>query len=64
MEWKFLRPSAEVVFEKFLAYIAGHSRMTGSNWRLLRQHFENGTEEEKSNRLKLLAESGGFLEIE
>ena len=63
-EWKLLRPSVEVIFEKLLAYIAGYSRLTSPNRRLLRQQFENWTAQEKSYQLQLLAESGGFLEIE
>ena len=63
-EWKLLRLSAELISEKLLGYIAGYSKLTGFNWRLMRQQFENWTEEEKPNQLQLLAESGGFLEIE
>ena len=63
-EWKLLQPSADVIFENLLAYIAGYARLTGFNWRLLRQQYENWSAEEKLYQLKLLAESGGFLELE
>ena len=62
--WKLLRPSADIIFETLLAYISGFARLTGFKRRLLRQLFENWTEEEKSNQLQVLAELGGFLEIE
>ena len=63
-EWEFLRPSTEVIFEKLLGYIAGYSRLTSLNRRLPRQQFESWTVEEKAKQLRVLAESGGFLEIE
>ena len=47
-EWRFLRPSAEVFFEKLLAYIGGYSRLTSLQRRLLRQQFGNWTVEEKA----------------
>ena len=28
-EWKLLQQSADVIFEKLLAYIAGYARLTG-----------------------------------
>ena len=63
-EWKLLQPSAEKAFEKLLAKVAGYARLTGFKRRLLRQQYENWSAEKKSHQLKLLAESGGFLEIE
>ena len=63
-EWKLLQPSAEVFFETLMAYVAGYARPTDFNRQLLRQQYENRSAEEKSYLLKLLAESGGFLEIE
>ena len=59
-EWK----SAENISEKLLAYIAGYSRLTSLNRRLLRQHFESWTVEEKAKQLRVLADSAGFLKIE
>ena len=63
-EWKLLQLSAEVIFEILLAYVAGYARLTGFNRRLLRQQYESLSTEANSYQLKLLAESGGFLEIE
>ena len=63
-EWKLLQPSADVIFEKLSAYNAGYARLTGFNRRLLRQQYANWSTEERSDQLRLLAESGGFLELE
>ena len=63
-EWKLLQPSADIIFEKLVAYIAGYARSTGFNRRLLRQQYANWSEEERLYHLRLLAESGGFLELE
>ena len=63
-EWKPLQPSADLIFEKLLAYDAGYARLTGFNRRPLRRQFVGWSAEEKSYQLKLLAESGAFLEIE
>ena len=40
-EWKLLQPSADVIFEKLSAYIAGYARLMGFNGRLLRQEYAN-----------------------
>ena len=63
-ELKFLRPSAEVIFEQLFAYIKGYAKLTSLNRRLLREQFESWPMGEKTKQLRLLAESGGFLEIE
>ena len=63
-ELKFLRPSAKVIFEQLFAYIKGYAKLTSINRRLLRQQFESWPMEEKTKQMRLLAESGGFLEIE
>ena len=63
-EWKFLQPSADVIFEKLSAYIARYARLTGFNRRLLRQQYANWSAEERSDQLRLLAKSGGYLELE
>ena len=63
-KWKLLQASADVIFEKLSAYIAEYARLTGFNRRLLRQEYANWSAEERSYQLRLLAESGGFLELE
>ena len=63
LELKFLRPSVEVIFEQLLAYIEGYAKLRSLNRRLLRQQFESWPVAEKAKQLRLLAESGGFLEI-
>ena len=63
-EFKFLRSEAEPLFDQMLAYIVGYAKLTTLNKRLLRRLFETSTTEEKAERLRLLAESGGFLEVE
>ena len=63
-ELKFLRPAAETVFEQKMAYADGYARQTSHNEYLLRGLFETRSVEEKVGKLRLLAESGGFLEIE
>ena len=44
--------------------IAGYARLTSLNKSLLRQFFEGWSTAEKAEKLRLLAESGGFLGIE
>ena len=63
-ELKFLRPSVEVIFEQLFAYIKDYAKLTSNNRRLLRKQFESWPMEEKTKQLRLLAELGGFLEIE
>ena len=63
-EVKFLQLAAVPLLEQMLAYITGYARLTSRNKSLLRQHFEDWSLSEKTEKLHLLAESGGFLEIE
>ena len=63
-EVNFLKPAARPLFEQMLAYIAGYARLTSLNKSLLRQYFEGCSAAEKSEKLRLLTESGGFLEVE
>ena len=63
-EVKFLQPAAGSLFDQMLAYIAGFFRLTSLNKSLLKQYFESWSAAEKAEKLRLLAESGGFLEIE
>ena len=63
-ELKFVQPTEGPLFDKMLAYIAVHSRLTSLNKILLRLYLEGWSVAEKAEKLRLLAESGGFLEIE
>ena len=63
-EVKFLQPAAGPLFDQMLAYIAGYTLLASLNKRLLRQYFEGWSVSEKEEKLRLLAESGGFLELE
>ena len=63
-EVKFLRATAEPLFAQMLAYIAGYARLTSHNKRIFRQWFGTWSAEVKWEQLRLLAESGGFLELE
>ena len=63
-ENKFLRAAAEPLFAQLLAYVVGYARLTSHNKRIFRQGFETWSVEVKKDQLTLLAESGGFLEIE
>ena len=63
-EVKFLQPAAGPFFDQMLACIAGYARLTSLDKSLLRQFFEGCSAAEKAEKLRLLAESGGFLEIE
>ena len=63
-ELKFLRAAAEPLFEQVLAYIAASAKLTSHNKRLFRQWFEKWTAEMRGEQLRLLEESGDFLEIE
>ena len=63
-EVKFLQPAEGPLLHQMLAYIIGYSRLTSLNKNLLRRYFKNWTAAEKAEKLRLLAESGGFLEIE
>ena len=66
-QWKnkFLEQTAGPLFDQMLAYIVGYPRLTSLNKScLLRRSFEGWSAPEKAENLRLLAESGGFLEIE
>ena len=63
-EIKFLKPAAERFFDQLLAYIAGYARLTSLNRNLLRRSFEGWPASEKAENLRMLAESGGFFELE
>ena len=63
-ELKFLQPAAGPLFDQMLAYIAGYARLASLNKSLLRQKFEGWSAAEKAEKVRLLAESGGFLKIE
>ena len=63
-EVKFLNPAAEPIFESLLAYIIGYARLTSYNKSRLRSIFETWAVAERWEKLRMLAESGGFLEIE
>ena len=63
-EVKFLRAVAEPLFAQFLAYIAGYARQASHHKRNFRQGFGTWSAEVKREQLWLLAESGGFFELE
>ena len=63
-EVKFLHPAAEPLLELMLAYIVGYARLTSFNKYHLRSLFETWAVGERAEKLRLLAELGGFLEIE
>ena len=63
-ENKFLGAAAEPLFAQLLAYVAGYARLTSHNKRNFRQSFETWAVAVKLEQLRLLAEPGGFLEIE
>ena len=63
-EANFLQLAAEPLFQQMLAYIAGYARLTSFNKHQLRSFYETWAEEERTTNLCMLAESGGFLEIE
>ena len=56
--------AAEPFFECLLAYIVGHARLKSYKKYRLRSHFENWAVAERWQKLRMLVESGGFLEIE
>ena len=61
---KFLQPAAGPLFDQMLAYVAGYARLTSLKKIRLRRYFESWSAAEKAEKLRLLAESGGFLELE
>ena len=63
-EVKFLRAAAEPLIAQMLAYIVGYARLTSHNQRIFRQWFGTWSAELKREQLRLLAESGCFLELE
>ena len=63
-EAKFLQLAAEPLFERMLAYFDGYARLTSFNKHQLRNFYETWADEERAVNLRMLAESGGFLEIE
>ena len=63
-EVKFLQPAAGPLSDQMLAYNAGYAQLTSLHENSLRQYFEGGSAAEKAENLRLLAESGGFREIE
>ena len=62
-EINFLKPAAEPLFDQLLAYIAGYARLASLNRILLRRFFEGWSASEKAENLRMLAQSGGFLEL-
>ena len=63
-EAKFFQFTAEPLCERMLAYIAGYARLTSFNKHQLRNFFETWKDDERAVNLRVLAELGGFLEIE
>ena len=63
-EIKFLRAAAESLSAQLFAYVASYARLTSHNKRIFRQGFETWSVEVKRKQLRLLVESGGFLELE
>ena len=63
-EAKFLRAAAEPLSAQLLSYVAGYARLTSHNKKIFRHNFESWSVEVKREQLRLLAESGGFLELE
>ena len=63
-EIKFLGATAEPLFAQLLAYVAGYAKLTSHNKRIFRQSFESWSLSTKREQLRLLAGSGGFLELE
>ena len=63
-EIKFLRAAAEPLFAQRLSYVAGYARLTSHNKRIFRQSFETWSLAVKREQMRLLAESGGFFELE
>ena len=62
-EVKLLQPAAEPFFECSLAYIVGYARLTCYKKYRLRSLFETWAVAERWEKLRMLAESGGFLEM-
>ena len=63
-EVKLLKPAAEPIFDCSLAYIVGYARLTSYNKYRHRSIFGTWAVAERWEKLRMLAESDGFLEIE
>ena len=63
-EIKFLKTAAGFLFDQMLAYIVGYPRLTSLSRNLLRRSFDGWSASEKAENLRILAESGCFLERE
>ena len=63
-ELESLRPAAWPIFERLIAYVVGYDKLTSYNKQLPRGLYDTCSVEERVERLRSLAESGGFLEIE
>ena len=63
-ELEFLPPAAWPIFERLIAYVVGYAKLTSYNKQLLRGLYDTWSVEERVERLRSLAASGGFLEIE
>ena len=63
-EVKFLRATAEPLFAQIIAYLAGYAWLTSHNKRIFQQWFGTWSAKVRREQLRLLAESGGFLELE
>ena len=63
-EVKFLQLAAESIFECLLAYIVGYVRLSIYNKYHLRSLLETWAVAARWEKLRMLAQSGGFLEIE
>ena len=63
-EVNFLRAASEPLFAKLLAYVAGYAKLASHNRRIFRHSFETWAVAVKLEQLRLLGESGGFLELE
>ena len=63
-EVKLRQPAAEPIFECLLAYIVGYARLMSYNKYRLRSLFETWAVAERWEKLCMLAELGGFPEIE
>ena len=63
-ELEFLRPAAWPIVERLIAYVVGYAKLTRYNKQLLCGLYDTWSVEESVERLRSMAESGGFLEIE
>ena len=65
-QWEidFLRAAAEPLFAQLLAYVVNYASLTSHDKRIFCQFFETWSAAVKREQLRLLAESGGLLELE